>query len=159
MPGKEWAIVPGSEGPGLNGVEASKDGKYLYASAWATGEIIRYTRGQTPPEKKILGKVNFHADNIRWQPDGSLVTAGQTGSVDEVLEECLANQRCTKTASSVAIIDPASGKVREVVTGYPSNGDSTSPPRRSSRARKCGWAASGAARVSPVSPCSKPVRV
>ncbi|MGE3476330.1 MAG: hypothetical protein AB7H70_11050 [Rhodospirillaceae bacterium] len=123
MPGKEWTIIPGSEGPGLNGVEASKDGKYLYASAWATGEIIRYTRGQTPSEKKILGKVNFHADNIRWQPDGSLVTAGQTGSVDEVLEECLANQRCTKTASSVAIIDPASGKVREVVTGYPSNGE------------------------------------
>lgn len=64
-----------------------------------------------------------HADNIKWQPDGTLVTAGQTGTVDEMLEECLANQRCTKTASSVAIIDPASGKVREVVTGYPSNGD------------------------------------
>ncbi len=123
LPGKEWAIIPGSEGPGLNGVEASKDGKYLYASAWATGEIIRYTRGQSPPQKKVIGKVNFHADNIRWQPDGSLVTAGQTGSVDEVLEECLANQRCTKTASSVAIVDPNSGKVREVVSGYPSNGE------------------------------------
>jgi hypothetical protein len=123
MPGKEWVIIPGSEGPGLNGVEASKDGKYLYGSAWATGEIIRYTRGQTPPEKKVIAKVNFHADNIRWQPDGTLVTAGQVGSVDEVLEECLSNQRCTKTSSSVAIVDPASGKVREVVTGYPSNGD------------------------------------
>ena len=123
MPGKEWVIIPGSEGPGLNGVEASKDGKYLYASAWATGEIIRYTRGQTPPEKKVIAKVDFHADNIRWQPDGALVTAGQTGTVDEVLDECLANQRCTKTASSAAIIDPVSGRVREVVTRYPSNGD------------------------------------
>jgi hypothetical protein len=117
---KEWTIIPGTQGPGLNGVEASKDGKYLYASAWATGEIIRYTRGQNPPERKTIAKVNFHADNIRWQPDGTLVTAGQVGSVDDVLEECLGNARCTKTSSSAAIIDPNSGKVREVVTSFPS---------------------------------------
>jgi hypothetical protein len=118
---KEWKIIPGSQGPGLNGLEASKDGKYLYASGWANGQIIRYTRGQTPPERKVIATVNFHPDNMRWQKDGTLVTAGQNGSVDEVLEECLANARCTKTASSAAIIDPNTGKVREVFTNYPSN--------------------------------------
>jgi hypothetical protein len=120
-PGKEWFIIPGSQGPGLNGLEASKDGKYLYASGWANGQIIRYTRGDAPPERKVIATVNFHPDNMRWQTDGSLVTAGQNGSVDEVLDECLANARCTKTASSAAIIDPNTGKVREVFSNYASN--------------------------------------
>src|SRR5262249_13892923 len=108
QPGEtEWHIIPGSQGPGLNGVEASKDGKYLYASGSGTGEIIRYTRGQNPPERKVIAKVDFHPDNVRWQSDGTLITGGQYGSVDDVLDECLANKRCTKTASSVAIIDIA----------------------------------------------------
>lgn len=118
---KEWHLIPGSQGPGLNGLEASKDGKYLYASGWATGDIIRYTRGQNPPERKVIAHVDFHPDNMRWQPDGTLITAGQFGTVDDVLEECLGNKRCTKTASSVAIVDPNAGTVRVMLDKLPSN--------------------------------------
>jgi hypothetical protein len=119
-PSAGWSKIPGSEGSGLNGIEASKDGRAIYVSEWATNQVVRYAREPGKPAvRDVIVKLNFHPDNLRWQPDGTLVVAGQTGTVEDVLNTCLSKNDCTKNMSSAAIIDPAKKTAREVVTAFP----------------------------------------
>ncbi len=71
-----WKIVPGSELAGPNGLEISKDGKWLYIGGWGSQSFIRLSRGQTPVKKDSVS-VGFRVDNLRWAPDGTLLAAGQ----------------------------------------------------------------------------------
>jgi sugar lactone lactonase YvrE len=74
-----WKVVPGSESPGANGLEISKDGKWLYIGAWGSQSVVRLSRGQSPVKKDSVA-VGFRVDNVRWAPDGSLLAAGQGGT-------------------------------------------------------------------------------
>jgi WD40 repeat protein len=74
-----WKIVPGSESAGANGLEISKDGKWLYIGGWGNQSVIRLSRGQTPVKKDSVA-AGFRVDNLRWAPDGSLLAAGQGGT-------------------------------------------------------------------------------
>lgn len=74
-----WKIVPGSESAGANGLEMSKDGKWLYIGEWGTQSVVRLSRGQSPVKKDSVA-VGFRVDNVRWAPDGSLLAAGQGGT-------------------------------------------------------------------------------
>ncbi len=119
-PAGGWAKIPGSEGSGLNGIEASKDGKAIYVSEWAVNQVVKFTREPGKPAvKEVIARLNFHPDNLRWQPDGTLVVAGQTGTVEDVLNTCLSKNDCSKNSSSAAIIDPVKKTAREVVTANP----------------------------------------
>ena len=110
-----WGKVPGSEASGPNGVEASKDGKWLYFSEWATSRVVRLSRGQTPVRRESV-QLSFHPDNIRWQRDGSLLTAGQGGTVNRILLDCLSKSRdCSKVPTVVARIHPEKFTAQEVV--------------------------------------------
>jgi hypothetical protein len=117
-PGSGWSVVPGSEGPGPNGIEVSKDGKWLYINFWPASRVMRLSRGRTPVKKDVF-EVPFHPDNIRWQPDGSLFSAGHYAPTMERSVECL-RVNCTDAAARVARIDPHTLKVQQVVN-YPSN--------------------------------------
>ena len=74
-----WKVVPGSESAGANGLEISKDGKWLYIGGWGSQTVIRLSRGQTPVKKDSVA-AGFRVDNLRWAPDGSLLAAGQGGT-------------------------------------------------------------------------------
>ena len=111
-----WSIVPGSESPAPNGIEASPDGKWLYVNLWSAAKVMRLSRGQTPIQKEIVD-LPFHPDNIRWQTDGSLFAAGQSGPTLERVLACL-NTMCADLTSDVAEIDPETLAVRELVR-YP----------------------------------------
>jgi hypothetical protein len=74
-----WQIVPGSSLPGPNGLEISRDGRWLYVGGWGSESVVRLSRGQTPVKKDSV-PVGFNVDNIRWAPDGSLLAAGQGGT-------------------------------------------------------------------------------
>jgi DNA-binding beta-propeller fold protein YncE len=74
--GKGWRKVPGSEAAGANGVEVSKDGKWLYVAAWGSQSFLRLSRGQTPVKRDTV-PLGFRVDNIRFAPDGSILAAGQ----------------------------------------------------------------------------------
>jgi len=74
--GKGWSKVPGSEAAGANGVEVSKDGKWLYVAAWGSQSFLRLSRGQTPVKRDTV-PLGFRVDNIRFAPDGSILAAGQ----------------------------------------------------------------------------------
>ena len=96
-----WKIVPGSDAAGPNGLEISKDGKWLYVGGWGSQSVIRLSRGQTPVKKDTVA-VGFRVDNLRWAPDGTLLAAGQGGVAPS-------------QTSNVIRVDPASLKVKELI--------------------------------------------
>ncbi|PYS11671.1 MAG: hypothetical protein DMG17_22115 [Acidobacteria bacterium] len=96
-----WKIVPGSESAGPNGLEISKDAKWLYIGGWGSQSFIRLSRGQTPIKKDSV-PVGFRVDNLRWAPDGTLLAAGQGGAAPS-------------QTSNVVKVDPATLKFQELV--------------------------------------------
>jgi hypothetical protein len=74
--GKGWSKVPGSDAAGANGLEVSKDGKWLYFAAWGSRSFVRLARGQTAVKRDAV-PLDFRVDNIRFAPDGSILAAGQ----------------------------------------------------------------------------------
>jgi sugar lactone lactonase YvrE len=102
--GTGWKIVPGSESAGPNGLEISKDGKWLYIGGWGSQSVIRLSRGQTPIKKDSVA-VGFRVDNLRWAPDGVLLAAGQGGTAPS-------------QTSHVVKVDPTTLKFQELVR-YP----------------------------------------
>src|SRR6266404_1523243 len=103
-PGTGWKIVPGSESAGANGLEISKDGKWLYIGGWGSQSFIRLSRGQTPVKRDAVA-VGFRVDNLRWAPNGALLAAGQGGTAPS-------------QTSNVVEVDPATLKFKELVR-YP----------------------------------------
>jgi hypothetical protein len=112
-----WKAIPGTEGPGPNGIEVSKDGRWLYVNYWPASKVMRISRGQTPAKKDVV-EVPFHPDNIRWQADGSLLSAGHYAPTIERASECL-RKTCPDAAAKVSRFDPQTMKAQEVVN-YPS---------------------------------------
>ncbi len=95
--GKGWVKVPGSDASGANGIEVSKDGKWLYVAAWGSQSFFRMSRGQTPVKRDSIA-LGFRVDNIRFAPDGSILAAGQG-----------------QQTSNVVKIDPNTLKVTELI--------------------------------------------
>lgn len=95
-PRKGYALVPGSQMSGDNGIEASRDGKWIYVAAWGNKAVVRLSRGGAPGARDIL-PVGFLADNLRWAPDGRLIVAGQDVPAGQVFG-CFQshNTRCTQ---------------------------------------------------------------
>jgi sugar lactone lactonase YvrE len=100
--GKGWKIIPGSEAAGANGLEVSKDGKWLYVAAWGSQSFYRLSRAQTPPKRDEI-PLGFRVDNIRWAADGSLLAAGQGGVAP------------ASQTTNIVKIDPNTLKVQELV--------------------------------------------
>jgi hypothetical protein len=113
-----FKIVPGSEAQGPNGIEASRDGRWLYVNLWPARQIMRLSRGQTPVVRDVID-VMFQPDNIRWQPDGTLLAAGHGGPNRQRVIECL-RKVCPDAASVVARIDPKTMKAQEIIR-YPAS--------------------------------------
>jgi hypothetical protein len=93
-PASGWKIVPGSEDSGPNGLEISKDGKWLYVGGWGKQSLVRLSRGVTPVKRDAV-VVGFHIDNVRWAPDGTLFAAGQgeqTSNVAKVNPDTLKSE-------------------------------------------------------------------
>jgi sugar lactone lactonase YvrE len=100
--GKGWSKIPGSEASGANGLELSKDGKWIYVAGWGNQTFFRMSLGQTPVKRQDI-PLGFRPDNVRWAPDGKLYVTGQGG----------AGQMQT---TNIVKIDPDNLKVTEVLT-------------------------------------------
>lgn len=114
-----WQMIPGSEAAGPNGIEASSDGEWLYVNVYALKQVMRLSRGRTPVQKDVVA-VSFHPDNIRWQSDGSLLTAGHVAPTLARTSECL-RIPCPDATSNVARIDPKAMTAREIISYRSSN--------------------------------------
>ncbi|HYZ42814.1 MAG TPA: SMP-30/gluconolactonase/LRE family protein [Stellaceae bacterium] len=126
-PHKGFAMVPGSQFSGDNGIEVSRDGKWIYVAAWGNKSVVRLARnggGSTKPETLSVG---FLADNLRWAPDGKLVLAGQDTAAKQVFS-CFESHetRCTQPWRIVKW-DTAAMKIDPLISekGNPEFGDAT----------------------------------
>ena len=112
-PGGAVTAVPGTELAGANGIEVSRDGRYIYVAAFGNREIVRFDRQTTPPTKTAVS-VGVVPDNLRWTEDRKLYTVG--GNVPPA--DC-ANPPCA-TGWSVVEVDPETMQATRI-TGVDQN--------------------------------------
>ena len=108
-----WSTVPESESSGPNGIEASPDGEWLYVNLWSAGQVMRLSRGREPVEKQTVD-LGFFPDNIRWQADGSLLSAGHSADGIPRILECL-ETLCDDMRTHTARVDPDTLAIEHVV--------------------------------------------
>jgi hypothetical protein len=106
-----WRRVPGSEGTAPNGLEISKDGRWLYIAGWAEEKLTRVSRGQTPIQKDVI-KLGFRPDNVRFSPDGSALFAA--GHTDKDGRSIVDPRQPLRERSNVARIDPRTLEFRKI---------------------------------------------
>ncbi len=106
-----WRRVPGSENTAPNGLEISKDGRWMYIAGWSEEKLTRISRGRTPVEKDVIA-LGFRPDNLRMSPDGSVIFAA--GHTDKDGRSITEPREPTRETSNVAAIDPATLEVRRV---------------------------------------------
>jgi hypothetical protein len=74
-PGGKPQPLPGTELSLPNGIDVSKDERYVFVAAIGSQEIVRFDRRATPMAKRTMS-VPIRPDNIHWASDGKLLTAG-----------------------------------------------------------------------------------
>ena len=105
-PSSGFKLVPGSEMSGANGVEASPDGRWIFANAWPEKRVVRFDlKGRARP---VSVKVDFLPDNLRRGPDGKLVVAGQASDMKTLLS--CSQPHCPHAWTAVKL-DPATMRV------------------------------------------------
>jgi DNA-binding beta-propeller fold protein YncE len=121
-----YKLVPNSEMSGDNGIEVSRDGKWIYVAAWGNKEVVRLSREDGSAKRTAL-PAGFLVDNLRWAPDGKLMVAGQNLPAKDVFG-CFEskNERCTQPWR-VLRWDTATMKLEPVLSeaGNPEFGDAT----------------------------------
>jgi hypothetical protein len=89
-PGIGWRNVADSAVSGPNGLALSPDGQNYYIAAWGNRRLVRLSRGTEPTHRESID-VGIYIDNLRWDEDGNLITAGQILSGREASTlKCLA---------------------------------------------------------------------
>jgi len=74
-PGGQLQPLPGTELSLPNGIDVSKDERYVFVAAIGSQEIVRFDRRTTPATKRVVS-VPIRPDNVHWATDGKLLTAG-----------------------------------------------------------------------------------
>lgn len=70
-----FALLPGTELPGNNGIEADPDGRHFYVVAFGWHSVVVFDRQDTAHPIERIEAPDFMPDNIHWS-DGSLILAG-----------------------------------------------------------------------------------
>ncbi len=105
-PAGGFRLVPGSEMSGANGVEASPDGRWVFANAWPEKRVVRFDlSGRARP---VSVRLDFLPDNLRLGPDGKLVVAGQASDMKTLLS---CNQAHCPHDWTAVTLDPVSMRV------------------------------------------------
>jgi hypothetical protein len=106
-----WRRVPGTEGTAPNGLEISKDGRWLYIAGWAEEKLTRVSRGQLRIQKDVIA-LGFRPDNVRMSPDGSVLFAA--GHTDKDGRSIAEPREPLRETSNVAKINPQTLEVRRI---------------------------------------------
>lgn len=75
-PGGSLEALPGTEMSLPNGIEVSRDERFLYVAASGTNEVVRFDRSQRPMPKRAA-PLPIRPDNLRWDDNGNLLSAGR----------------------------------------------------------------------------------
>jgi hypothetical protein len=76
-PGGPLTLMAGTELSLPNGIEVSKDGRYVYVAVTGTKELVRFDRTEQPIAKRAVS-LPFGPDNVHLQLNGKLIIAGPT---------------------------------------------------------------------------------
>ena len=74
-PGGQPQRLAGTEMSLPNGIDVSKDERYVFVAAIGSQEVVRFDRRATPMAKRAVS-VPIRPDNVHWATDGKLLTAG-----------------------------------------------------------------------------------
>jgi hypothetical protein len=74
-PGGQPRPLPGTEMSLPNGIDVSKDERYVYVAAIGSQELVRFDRRATPMAKRAVS-LPIRPDNVHWASNGKLLTAG-----------------------------------------------------------------------------------
>jgi hypothetical protein len=107
-----WRPVPGSDGTAPNGLEISRDGRWLYIAGWAEEKVTRISRGRTPIERDEI-QLGFRPDNLRMSSDGSVIFAA--GHTDKDGNSITNPREPVTETSNVAAIDPETFEFRRIL--------------------------------------------
>ena len=109
-PGRGFRKLPMSDLSGANGVEASKDGRWILVNAWPEGKVVRFAvDGSSRP---VSVATDFLPDNLRQAPDGEIFVAGQASDMKTLLS--CKEPRCPH-AWAVSRLDPETMTLTPVV--------------------------------------------
>jgi len=111
-PGGKVTAIAGTELAAPNGIEVSADGKTLYVAVFGTHELVRFARSANGLQKDTV-PLAISPDNVRWSPNGKLLTAGS---------DFAGPAAPRTTAWSVLEIDPDTLAVRVAGSGASSKG-------------------------------------
>ena len=109
--GVGWARIPGSADTAPNGLEISKDGRWMYIAGWSEEKLTRISRGQTPVQKDVID-LGFRPDNLRMSPDGSVILAA--GHTDKDGRSITDPREPLRETSNVSTIDPDTLEIRRI---------------------------------------------
>ena len=74
-PGGQLLPLAGTELSLPNGIDVSKDERYVFVAAIGTQEVVRFDRRSTPTAKRTVS-LPISPDNVHWATNGKLLTAG-----------------------------------------------------------------------------------
>ncbi len=103
-PADGWSFIPDTIFSANNGILSSEDGKKLYITGWGDGTLNIVTRQDGKIENQSIYLGEFHPDNIRYAPDGSILVTEQMDSAENIF----------KCAMSAATVCPISYRVLRV---------------------------------------------
>jgi hypothetical protein len=74
-PGGQVQRLAGTEMSLPNGIDVSKDERYIFVAANGTHEVVRFDRRTTPIGKRAVS-LPISPDNVHWDTNGKLLSAG-----------------------------------------------------------------------------------
>ena len=74
-PGGRPQPLAGTEMSLPNGIDVSKDERYIYVAAIGSQELVRFDRRTTPMATRTVS-LSIRPDNVHWATNGKLLTAG-----------------------------------------------------------------------------------
>ena len=101
--GEGWGPIPGTDDTAPNGLEISRDGRWLYIAGWRQETLTRVSLDQTPVQRDVI-ELGFRPDNLRMSADGSALYAA--GHTDRDLQSIVEPREPLRESSNVARIDP-----------------------------------------------------
>lgn len=118
-----FLLLPGTELPGNNGIETSKDDREFYVVAFAWRTVLVYSRANTATPVRRATAPGFMPDNIHWDGD-RLILAGMQhdepacGGTRKLVNGEADPMRCHR-GYTVAELDPTSMEFRVVAYSEP----------------------------------------
>lgn len=110
-PGEPFRKLPNTNLAGDNGLEVTRDHRFMFVAATGTKQVFRYERAKMNEPPAVVN-LPFGPDNLRWGPDGRLLVMGQQRGTG-----CATGTACPGMANVVGI-DPVSLKT-ETIARFP----------------------------------------